>query len=661
MGALVKQILSIKSAIVLLVMFGIFSGVATFVENDFGAETSWAAIYTSWWFELIQILLGIVLLNNIIKYKMYKLEKLPSFLFHVGFIFILIGSGVTRYIGFEGSLHVRDGQKENRVMSSDPFIQVSALKDDKRYAYDYKKFISNLGGNAFNFSMDVAGEKATITFKEFIPSATKKVMDDVDGKPLISMMVSGYGETENITLREGEIYETSEYSFTFNAKPKSTDKIEVAFTLENGKFFIYSAEKLSWFKMVENKKGEYEPKLKQDFVSGQLYTIGSVNFAPKYIGLKGKEKVIQDKNPMNKAQSNKAVVVNVAFKGEQKEVVMFGQGKGNKGLVTQEVIAGVPFKFEWGSKVFVIPFFIKLHEFQLDRYAGSMSPMSYASEVEVVDEEKSFTMPFRIYMNHVLDYRGFRFFQTSYDMDEKGTILSVNNDPGKWPTYFGYLLLGIGLFFNLINPKSRFRKLAHMVQNDASKIKSALIAGLLIFGMSQASPLHAYTTEDFLNFLKQYDKKHADKFGEILVQSVDGRIKPIDTISAELLNKVYGSASYKDLTANQVALGMMSSPIEWQTQPIIKVFHPELKKIIGLNEDQKYASFNDFFEKEGSHDFKLTKYSEEANRKKPALRNQFDKDVLKVDERVNICYMVYMGEVFKMIPKQNDVAKKWYA
>lgn len=55
--------------------------------------------------------------------------------------------------------------------------------------------------------------------------------------------------------------------------------------------------------------------------------------------------------------------------------------------------------------------------------------MSYASEVEVVDEEKNVLMPYRIYMNHVLDYRGFRFFQSSYDQDEKGTILSVNNDP----------------------------------------------------------------------------------------------------------------------------------------------------------------------------------------------------------------------------------------
>jgi len=60
--------------------------------------------------------------------------------------------------------------------------------------------------------------------------------------------------------------------------------------------------------------------------------------------------------------------------------------------------------------------------------------------------------PFKIFMNHVLDYNGYRFFQSSYDQDEKGTILSVNNDPGKWPTYLGYLLLGIGMFWNILDP-----------------------------------------------------------------------------------------------------------------------------------------------------------------------------------------------------------------
>ncbi|ACZ11517.1 cytochrome c biogenesis protein [Sulfurospirillum deleyianum] len=660
MDLVLKRILSIKSAIILLMLFGFFSGFATFVENDFGVETSWALIYTAWWFELIQVALGIILVYNIVKYKIYTLDKLPSFLFHLSFIFILIGSGVTRYFGFEGSLHVRNGMQENKVMSSDSFISATALKENKTYRYSHPKLISQIGSNNFSFSFDVDGDKADVTFKEYLTYATKKVVEDPMGEPMISMMLSGYGESLSVNLKEGERYETSEYIFSFNAAPKESKKEEIRFTLENGKFYFTAPSSVAWFKMAENEKGEYAASIKHDFTTGQLYTVGNINFAPRYIGLKGKEKVVADKTPMNKNAIVSAIVVDVAFKGEHKEVALFGQGKGTQGEPVREVIAGVPFMFEWGSQIFTLPFHIKLNEFQLERYPGSMSPMSYASEVEVVDVEKGVQMPFRIYMNHVLDYRGFRFFQSSYDKDEKGTILSVNNDPGKLPTYFGYTLLCLGFFFNFLNVKSRFRKLASMVQRDMVKAKSVIMFVALGLLLSQGNSLHAVSLEENIHFLKRYDAKHADQFGHLLVQGADGRFKPIDTIAMEMMHKVYARSTYEGLSANQVALSMMSSPAQWQDIPFIKVFHPELKKILGMDEKQKYASFNDFFEKEGDRGYKLIKYSEEANRKKPVLRNQFDKDVLKVDERVNICYMVYTGEIFRMIPKQNDVAKRWF-
>ncbi len=82
-------------------------------------------------------------------------------------------------------------------------------------------------------------------------------------------------------------------------------------------------------------------------------------------------------------------------------------------------------------------------------------------------------------MNHVVDYGGYRFFQSSYDwsddqskkagLDPDITILSVNHDLwGTWITYFGYLLLAIGLLGTLFNPSSRFidvRKKAIKMRN----------------------------------------------------------------------------------------------------------------------------------------------------------------------------------------------------
>ena len=68
-----------------------------------------------------------------------------------------------------------------------------------------------------------------------------------------------------------------------------------------------------------------------------------------------------------------------------------------------------------------------------------------------------------------MDYEGYRFFQSSYDLDdpstpenEEGTRLSVNPDAiGTNVTYFGYLLMTIGMVLSLFAPKGRFREIVY--------------------------------------------------------------------------------------------------------------------------------------------------------------------------------------------------------
>ena len=116
----------------------------------------------------------------------------------------------------------------------------------------------------------------------------------------------------------------------------------------------------------------------------------------------------------------------------------------------------VEIALSWGSKVIELPFSFKLNDFELERYPGSKSPSSYASEVEVLNKADNSVLPYPIFMNHPLHYKGYTFFQSSYDTDEKGTILEVNKDPGKWPTYFGYFLLCVGFVGNFFTKGSRF-------------------------------------------------------------------------------------------------------------------------------------------------------------------------------------------------------------
>jgi cytochrome c-type biogenesis protein CcsB len=665
-------LLGMPAVLILMTLFGVASGVATFIENDYGTESALALVYASWWFALIQVWLGVALVYTIFKYKLLRKEKLPSLIFHVSFLFILIGAGLTRYYGFESILHIREGRTEDRIYSLEPFVQMRTFEGTKSIEVG-KQHLTSLwdifGVNDFSLKMPIDGDTAKLTYKELIPNATTTLEEDPQGEPIINMMVSYAGEAEEITMRPGDVFEAPEFILAFSKNPKdsfSAQKPRVYMYIENNQFFINPTESIDWFIMSQNEKGKIESNKAHKLESDRLYTYNDVNFIAKKVFLKGKEKVVSA--PENKAQATRptALIANLSFKGEEKEVVMYGHGRGQPGYPTQATLAGRTFHLEWGSKQYELPFAVELIDFQLERYPGSMSPSSYASEVKVIDKEKGIELPYRIYMNHVLDYRGFRFFQSSYDKDELGTVLSVNQDPGKWPTYFGYFLLAVGLFFNLLNPKSRFQKLARSANKDmiTSRAKASIIALLAVGAL--LNPLHVNASEGKeslpeLSMLQKFDLNHAKHFGTVMVQSADGRIKPIDTIAHDVLNKVYRNDNYHGIAPVQVVLGMMVSPAHWQNQPMIKLHHKELKKILGLSEDAKYASFNDFFESSGDYGYKLAKYAEIANRKKPAQRNLFDKDVLKVDERLNVCYLVYTGEIFRMIPKIGDPENTWYS
>ena len=91
----------------------------------------------------------------------------------------------------------------------------------------------------------------------------------------------------------------------------------------------------------------------------------------------------------------------------------------------------------WGSKLVSLPFSIKLIKFELERYPGSQSLSSYSSDVEALSDAGEILAKYKIYMNHPLNLQGFKLFQSFYDADEQGTVLEVNRDPGKIPTYVG--------------------------------------------------------------------------------------------------------------------------------------------------------------------------------------------------------------------------------
>ncbi|HRM35089.1 MAG TPA: cytochrome c biogenesis protein CcsA [Aliarcobacter cryaerophilus] len=364
------------------------------------------------------------------------------------------------------------------------------------------------------------------------------------------------------------------------------------------------------------------------------------------------------------------LTVDVTLNGK-KETIRLPGLSGQLGVPRDLIFDKYTVTLEYGSKFIDLPFAIRLNEFQLERYPGSMAPSSYASEVTVIKDDK--TYDYRIFMNRTLNEGNFLFFQSSYFPDESGTVLSVNNDPGKWPTYLGYFLLTLGLFLNFFDKKSRFRKLTKFVANK-NLAMFILTLALLSTQNLKANESNNTTSPqevdditmrvDYLNKFKDESKVTADKFGHLVVQSSGGRMKPLATLNREIVQKLSGKSSFMGMDANQIVLGMITRPDIWKDVKIIKINTPKLKKFLGVPESEKYISFSEAFGEK--NDYLLTKESEKALLTKPIERGTYEKDIIKVDEKLNIIYSVFNGALLNIFPKVYDEQSvddnfKWYS
>ena len=407
----------------------------------------------------------------------------------------------------------------------------------------------------------------------------------------------------------------------------------------------------------------------------ELTALGSNHFNHE-INFSNKTMNIEFNNHMyaKKGKNDMSILtVDVTLNGQTKSIKLPGK-RGMKGVPKIEDFGDTILSIEYGSKLLKLPFAIRLNDFQLDRYPGSMSPSSYASEVTVVKPNGN-NYDYRIFMNRTLFEGNFLFFQSSYDQDEKGTVLSVNNDPGKWPTYFGYFLLTLGLVLNLFSKQSRFWILARKVK-DKNLAIIAIAIGLAFANtnlqaneqvqtqttnatqVNQETVKEYATTEDYMKMLKTDSLETASKFGYLVTQSNAGRMKPVNSLNEEILLKLTGKKELFGLNADQVILGMISRPEIWRSVKMIKIKTPKLKKFLGVEKSRKYIAFSEVF-KDGK--YLLKDEINNATLAKPSLRGTYEKDVIRVDERLNIAFMTYNADLFGIFPDPHNLdSTKWH-
>ena len=166
---------SMKTMAILMLIFAVSIGYATFIENDYGTPTAQAVVYKAAWFEALLIILAINLVINIFRFKMIQQKKILILMFHVSFLVILFGAAITRFYGFEGTMHIREGQSTNLLTSSDTYLKaVFTDKEGKKSQFKQQFLLSKMSENHFDKTVDLTPYRSRLCVQSI--SMTEKLL-----------------------------------------------------------------------------------------------------------------------------------------------------------------------------------------------------------------------------------------------------------------------------------------------------------------------------------------------------------------------------------------------------------------------------------------------------------------------------------------------------
>lgn len=282
-----------------------------------------------------------------------------------------------------------------------------------------------------------------------------------------------------------------------------------------------------------------------------------------------------------------------------------------------------------------LPFKMQLDDFSVKYHEGTQAVADYESQLTVLDGNE--TTKGIVSMNNILSYNGYRFYQSSYDQDLCGSILSINSDPWGIPiTYIGYALLFTSLIWMLLDPNGAYRKL---LRSDMLKKGALIIALMMTFGNVNAAPT--------------LPRETAEKFGKLYILYND-RICPLQTFAIDFTKKLCGSASYEGYTAEQVLTGFIFWGDEWSGENILKIKGGELRETLQL---PKYTSINTFFNRDMGG-YIIGPYVQEYYQ---GNHDSFHKQVADVDDRLQLVMELRRGTLLKIFPVASHADIVWYA
>src|SRR6056297_1660028 len=192
---------------VLFIFFSLAMAAATFIENDFGTGAAYELVYDAVWFEALFVLMILNFLGQIYRFKLYRKNKLTILLFHAAFIVIIIGAGLTRFWGVEGTIHLREGETKNFFQSNEWHLKLQIKNNNgETKEKDNEPFtITEITSDNYKKNAKLNEKNYQLKFTGYMPDAQKMIVDAPHGKPMVMLSATNKnGSRETFIMESGE-------------------------------------------------------------------------------------------------------------------------------------------------------------------------------------------------------------------------------------------------------------------------------------------------------------------------------------------------------------------------------------------------------------------------------------------------------------------------
>ena len=356
----------------LFIVFAVSMAIGTFL--DAGQETSptpysRTIIYNTWWFECIMLLFVINFIGNIFRYRLLSKKKWATLVLHLSWIFILMGAFITRYIGYEGVMSIREGSVENTFISQKTYVTVYIDGDYEVDGQLMRKFeekavdFSPRLNNKFKLNTEYNKTPISIELTDFIKGAEEDVVFDENGENYLKIVESTGGMPHNHFLKEGTVQSLHNTLYTLNNYVEGA--INISF--DDSGIFIESPYEADYMVMATMESGKLNKNQKEPLRLRSRYIINNQSVVfPKPV-VKGFFDVVKKSDILKSDQD--AIALNISTPNETKLVKVLG-GMGTNNQFKKVEIGGLDFLFKYGSKVYELPIKKKLNDIIADKYQG---------------------------------------------------------------------------------------------------------------------------------------------------------------------------------------------------------------------------------------------------------------------------------------------------